>query len=204
MKYNLEKINRLIIFIICGSIIVCFLGYRIGDKPGLWFADEFGYFASAAYATGINWSSLVSEQLGYYGIGYGLFLIPGFLICKSVKGLMVYTILLNILFLLVSYCLCCRLIWKITGRNKFGLCCILSMITVLYINNMVQIHMGWSESINVMIYWIILNAFSNVMEKSRIIDYVIFSATLSYAVIVHMRNALFAIAGVLTLIFYLG
>ena len=153
--------------------------------------------------TGFDWSSLVSEQLGYYGIGYGLFLIPGFLICKSADGLMGYTVILNVFFSFISYNLCCRLLWKINNRNSFGLCCLASMIATLYINNIVQIHMGWSESINIMIYWLILNAFSNVIEKSRIVDYVVFSVVLSYAVIIHMRNVLFAVAGVLVLIIYL-
>ena len=203
LQNNSERIYRLVMFLICGCIVIWSLSYRLWDKPGLWFGDEFGYFASAAYVTGFDWSSLVSEQLGYYGIGYGLFLIPGFLICKSADGLMGYTVILNVFFSFISYNLCCRLLWKINNRNSFGLCCLASMIATLYINNIVQIHMGWSESINIMIYWLILNAFSNMIEKSRIVDYVVFSVVLSYAVIIHMRNVLFAVAGVLVLIIYL-
>lgn len=203
LKNNLDKIYRLVMFLGCGCVVIWLLGYRLWDKPGLWFGDEFGYFASAAYVTGFDWSSLVSKQLGYFGIGYGLFLIPGFLICKSAEGLMAYTVILNVFFGFISYSLCCRLLWKITDRNKYYLCCMASMIATLYINNIVQIHMGWSESINVMVYWLILNTFSNVIEKARIVDYVVFSVVLSYAVVIHMRNALFAIAGVLILVFYL-
>ena len=67
--------------------------------------DEFGYWAHAASAVGYDWKELISET-PYYSWGYSIWLIPIIAILPTPLLWYKAAILLNVVFLLISYYLC--------------------------------------------------------------------------------------------------
>ena len=88
-----------------GCIIIMVITlFFVGEKNVPYvLGDEFGYWTSAAYFFGYDWSGIASIN-GYFSFGYGLLLTPLFLLKDSV--LMYRTaIVMNALFLVGSFVL---------------------------------------------------------------------------------------------------
>ncbi len=171
-KHN--KLWNSILLISLSTILLYICCYRVNEKPGLWFGDEIGYFSSAAYFMGFDWSDQVSSQLAYYGLGYGFFLIPAFFLCNTLKQLVNYSLHLNVFFICCSFLLGIRLLYRIHGRKSFAISCICSFVSALYVNNLVQIQMGWPECLNVLLYWIILNLFYDITQNDTLVKYAMY------------------------------
>ncbi len=186
-------------FLLICTVIIIMVGtiYSSGND-GLWIEDEFGYVGAAAYAAGYDWSQLYSP-LGYYGFGYGLFLIPAFFLLSSFRQIMIYASVINTIFLTLSFLLAVRLIRKLFPEKKAGICYISAMVAGLYINNIAMTQMLWSESLNLLLYWCILNTMYHIFDRGYVRDYILASVLCCFSIMVHMRNAVVVLpcAGIL-------
>lgn len=176
-------------FLLICTVIIIIVGtiYSSGNE-GLWIEDEFGYVGAAAYAAGYNWSQLYSP-LGYYGFGYGLFLIPAFFLLSSFRQIMIYASVINTIFLALSFLLAARLIRRLFPEKKADICYISAMVAGLYINNIAMTQMLWSESLNLLLYWCILNIMYHIFDRGYVRDYILASVLCCFSIMVHMRNA---------------
>lgn len=185
--------------VICGVILVFLALYRVGEKAGIYFGDEFGYFSAAGFFAGYDWSEQISH-LGYYGIGYGICLIPAFWFCRSVQQLMTYAVVLNCCFLLMAYVICLKVLKNLTISKSDEITAVMALFAISYVSNLCHLQMGWSETLNVLIYWSCLYVFYKMYSTEKNIYYILLVALLCFSVMVHMRNILMAIAGVLVII----
>lgn len=185
-KGSIKRAEPCLLFI-C-SIIVCIMDIICGTgKPGLWIEDEFGYFGTAAFISGFDWSEAYSG-LGYYGFGYGILFIPAFLLCNSVQQLMTYTLCVNVILLVCTFLLAVRLTRKLFPEVHILVCYLCVLTVTTYINNLAQIQMGWSETINFFLYWCAVNTYYNVISSNRVKDFGLFAVILCLLIMVHMRN----------------
>lgn len=101
-----------------GCIIIMVITlFFVGEKNVPYvLGDEFGYWTSAAYFFGYDWSGIASIN-GYFSFGYGLLLTPLFLLKDSV--LMYRTaIVMNALFLVGSFVFGVYCRTKIVSQNQ--------------------------------------------------------------------------------------
>ena len=189
---NPEIFLHIILFIVLFFIS----SYKIFEKPGLWFGDEFGYSGTAAWLGGMDWSNQI-KNLSYYGVGYGILLVPAYRFCSSAKQIMQYIGCLNIFLFLLSFELVirfCKIIFM--EENKFFLY-VISFLIMLYPNNIVQLQMSWTETLNLAIYWININVLINLFLKNTTISYIFLALIQCYSLMVHMRNIGFVAATML-------
>ncbi len=201
MRLNGKRKENLIhIFAILGIFLIS--SYRIFEKPGLWFADEFGYAASAAYFAGMDWSEQISN-ISYYGLGYGILLIPAYKFCSSARQIMLYVDILNLILLVLSFELSVRFMKRFFADLDSLNIYIYAFFSILYINNLVQLQLAWPETLNLFLYWITLNLIMDVFIEKKVIYYALLSIFLCLCVIVHMRNIGIVVAAVIVLFIYL-
>ena len=200
---NIE-IKKYIVHFITLIILVLIALYRLYDKPGLWFADEFGYAGTAAYLGGMDWADQI-KNIAYYGVGYGLLLAPAYLLCNTSQQVIYYANSFNFIMLIGVFELSVRFLKKLKYDEQSKVIIYLcSLFSTLYINNLVQLQMNWTETLNLFLYWLILNLLINLLQKNRLRTYILLSAFLCFMVIVHMRNIGIVMAACIILLIYLG
>lgn len=201
IKFYKEKIGGYIFQVGCSVLVVFLALYKIGDKVGIYFGDEFGYFSVAGFFAGFDWSEQVSH-LGYYGIGYGLLLLPAFLLSKSVHQLMTYAVILNCFFLLLAYLVCLKLLKEIWHTTSHYILSLVALFAITYVSNLCHIQMGWSETLNVLLYWLCLYIIYKLYATQKGRYYMLLAFILCFSVMVHMRNIMLAIAGMIVVLLY--
>ena len=201
MKIEVKKKESLLhIFLFIALLIIVI--YRITEKPGLWFADEFGYSGIGAYLGGMDWSDQI-KHIGYYGVGYAVLLMPAYRFCNSARQVILYANFLNVMLILVSFELAIRFLKHILSNSIYLLIYLYAFTAVLYTNNLVQLHMDWSESLNLCLYWIILNLIMDLIINNKLRTYILLSIFLCFSVMVHMRNIGIVVAAVVVLLLHI-
>lgn len=198
MKMELNK-KEFLIHICTLLSLILISSYRIFEKPGLWFADEFGYSASAAFFAGMDWSAQISN-ISYYGVGYGFLLIPAYIFSTSAKQVMLYVAVLNVILLLFTFEMIIKFLKRFLVKTDFFLIYGCAMFAILYINNLVQLHMAWSETLNLFLYWLALDLVMSLIWTNKLRYYILLSLCSSYMVMVHMRNIAIVMAVVIILL----
>lgn len=196
-----DRINCFLIM-----ILSFFLGYLIlKDVKSLdqivVLDDEFGYWANAASLVGKDWSYLLGYT-GYYSYGYSLLLIPLFLIVKTPSTMYAGAIVLNYLFLLISFWGNIYLTNKILNelRSKWTSICV-AFVTTIYISNMVQSQYAWSENLLYMLVVLLSCFLYKYIEKPSIVLGGSVALLSIYAYVVHQRSLVILIALMCTCFF---
>lgn len=200
MKKRTGIYPQLTIPFIGAVLLTIILMYRVGEIAGMSMGDEFGFVSVGAWISGFDWSEQISN-IGYYGFGMGLFFVPGFWISTSLNQFMTYVEILNIIFLLLSYFICVYLLKQILIKKSIVYISVISFISISYLSNLCQRYYAWSETINVLLYWVNLLLIYQLVKKPRAWYFVALGFLETYMIMVHMRNITLVIAGVVTIIY---
>lgn len=165
--------------------------------------DEFGYWAHAVSAVGYDWKELIAET-PYYSWGYSLWLIPLIVLLPTPELWYKAAVLLNVFFLLLSYCFCYK-----SGRKLFPeigdkLMAIISLIVIIYPSNIIYAQVTWPETLSYLLVWINIYLIIK-LDDYFSMKYFIFSLIVSlYGYAVHNRNigVLFVNIFILALLLY--
>lgn len=151
----------------------------------------------------MNWKEQI-KNLAYYGVGYGILLVPAYRFCTSSQQIINYASVLNVIMLLGVFELTLRFMKRLCkGKYSIGAIYICGLFSTLYINNLVQIQMNWTEILNLFLYWLVLNIMMDLLEKNNTKSYILLSIFLCYMVIVHLRNVGIVVAAVMTFFVHL-
>ncbi len=143
--------------------LAIFFAILIAVQPLIWFQDynfitllndEFGYWGNAALFSGYDWYDLLSKT-PYYSFGYSLLLVPILLITKNVQIWYRYAIVINVLFLVISYFLCFYTLRTLFKNLNQKLLLLVSFIVISYTPNIVYAEVAWSETLLVFLIWLI-------------------------------------------------
>ena len=160
--------------------------------------DEFGYWSTAANLSGKDWTNLI-QFTPYYGYGYSVILVPLFWIFQDVTLLYKAAIAINALLLVFSYFIS---IW--TAKRIFNfegmLLNVISLVLILYPNNIFQVQIAWTETLLYFLFWVTFALILSYEEKPNTIKIIFIVATLIYMFMVHQRTIGIVIAGGITLI----
>lgn len=197
LKKTFLKKNFFHIGILICLAIICLYPIRDLDFPAV-LNDEFGYWANAVSFFGYNWKELIAET-PYYSWGYSVWLIPLTAIFKEYYILYKVAIVLNLLFLFVSY-FCCYYI----GRKIFDNCskyqiAVVSFLVIIYPSNIVYAQVSWSESLLYMLMWLTTVLIYSIEENYKLYKVLICVCLLGYMYIVHQRSIGIVLAAIISL-----
>ena len=163
--------------------------------------DEMGVLATAAYAVGEDWSSIVSK-FGYYGYGSSLLYIPIFALTKG--PVLRYRLItaLNSCFMALIPVIAYRIARKYCKAEK-NTALFAAAATGLYPGYLLFSKWVWNETMMCLLPWVaallMFRLFYEQSKKLRIVFSVLLSLTLVYSYAVHSRALGLIIAAMLTI-----
>lgn len=149
--------------------------------------DEFGYWAHAASAVGYDWKELISET-PYYSWGYSIWLIPIIAILPTPLLWYKAAILLNVVFLLISYYLCYQSGSKLFPQISDKIMALISLVVIIYPSNIIYAQVAWSETLCYFLFWLETYLIIQLDEKFSLGLYFLSIIVPIYGYAVHNRN----------------
>jgi len=171
------------------AIIIMLIYLRYLDKLYLPYVlpDEFGYFSNAAYFAGYNWSNVIGDTQ-YYSFGYSFVLTPLMYLVKDPIIIYRIAIVLNAVFMTVSFFLAYIIAKKISpGVNYWFLVGITFCVSV-YPSYLQNSQFALTECLLLLICWLLLWNFININVKSRISLFIFMGLLVGYSFMVHQRT----------------
>ena len=178
-------------------IVLCCLNIRKLDYIFI-INDEFGYWAQAVSAVGFDWKDLIVET-PFYSWGYSLCLIPIVAFLPTPELWYKVAIILNVLFLILSYFLCAGCGKRLFPKADRTLICMASLVTIIYPGNIVYAQATWTETLLVLLMWVETYLIISLDERFRFRNFVAAIAVLLYMYAVHPRSIGIIVAGILFL-----
>lgn len=163
------------------------------------YNDEYGYWASAAYFAGWDWSEVFSS-ISFYSYGYGLVL--GLLLFVTRNPYLAYhlAIVLNGVWMALSF----LFLYKsqvILYPNKSQIIRILPpLLATLYASNIAQINYTWPECFLFFLFCLVFYLLVNLEHKENWKSIIALSLVLPYSYAVHQRTLGVSIAAIIALV----
>lgn len=197
-----ENIYLIPIVAICIIAILCLVNIgRLNYTAVL--NDEFGYWSNAVSIVGYDWKDLIAET-PYYAWGYSIWLVPIIALLPNAPILWYkLAIILNVIFLVISYVLCCKTAKKLFSEVDLRIIYIVSLIVIIYPSNIVYAQVAWSETLLYLLMWIAVWLFVELEERFSYKYLLLEIITLSYMYCVHARTIGVLGVGVFFLFFIL-
>lgn len=189
---NLQKVENANLLFILHLLAIGIIVFLIcSDLSKLNFItvlnDEFGYWGIAASLAGYDWKELIAET-PYYSYGYSLCLVPFIFLFSSSAVWYKAAILLNTVFLILSYFICYGIGKKLFPSEKNYIVALAALITTIYPSNIAYAQVAWSETLQYFLVLCITYMFVLIEEKFSVVKGIFFVALLVYLYCVHNRN----------------
>lgn len=183
--------------------IFCFGALKMGSIYGfLIFPDEFAYWAHAAYAAGYDWSDILS--LGsYFSYGYGVILLPIFLLCKDAVLAYRIAVGLNYVFLIAAYVLLTCTLRKMIPDKKMPVP-LFAAITIMVPWNLFYAQMTMTETLLVCLNITVGYLLFCYLDNNRLSTLILLMLTLMYMYTVHMRTVGILLSAVIVLAMHIA
>ena len=182
-------------------VILCCINIRSMDYIFV-INDEFGYWLHAVSAVGYDWKDLIAET-PYYSWGYSLWLVPIVAILPTPELWYKAAILLNVLFLIMSYFLCYKSGKKLFADVDEKVIALISLIVIIYPANVVYAQATWTESLSYLLVWLETYLLICLDEKFSLGKFISAIIILLYSYAVHNRSMGVVLAGIVALILVL-
>jgi len=164
--------------------------------------DEFGVLASAAYFSGKDWSSLVSELAGYYGYGQAILYTPFFLFFKNPIHLYQALIVLNSVIISIIPVLAYKIIKLSFSMVNEKQAIAISILVAIYPGNLLYSKFAWYEPTLYLLPWLLIwligKSINHISKKSS----VAIALVLVFGYMIHGRAIGFIISICLCSILY--
>lgn len=188
MRYSkvFKRKNLIHIISIVLIVLVTLININNFNMPVV-LNDEFGYWSNAEMFVHQNWADLVKET-PYYSMGYSFVLIPVLFFCKTYKAAYHTGLVLNTVFLIVSY-FCAYYILKVRNpkKNNDVLLSLESLAVCLLASNIFYSHITWCEIFLIMIMWLIAAIFVSMEHKYRNYKLILASILVVFSYLIHQR-----------------
>jgi len=213
MKANIKNHTTYILFF--GSLLIMFIGlYDVLKMYCLTIInDEFGYWANAAHMAGKDWSSLLSTS-SFYSYGYSFLLVPLYRLGVSAEVMYQLAIVINVLLMVFSFLLTAWLGMRLFDKIDKRIISFVSLVVTLYLNNIFQMKVAWTETVLYFTFWAIAVLLYRVIEpmlyangqmtviKPKIVDLSLFAVAAVYIYTVHNRAIGVTIAAIFVIFLF--
>jgi len=178
------------------ALAVFLLGIRHIGSLGIFSVldDEFGYWAGAAYFTGLDWSGVV-YQIPYYSYGYSLLLVPLFWIFEDPVDMYKAAIILNGLMLCGIFLLSYDIAKKVMDNSNRHLLMGVSLLISLYPTLIVYSNIAWAETLMTFMVWCLAWLIVDLNNKSGYLHFVLLGCLIAYLYTIHQRTLGVFLAG---------
>ncbi|MCI8924647.1 MAG: hypothetical protein HFI45_11755 [Lachnospiraceae bacterium] len=183
-------------------VLVCLYGVNITNIYGFSiFPDEFTYWSYAANMAGYDWSGIVS--LGsYYSYGYGLVLLPVFILCRDPVIAYRIAVSVNFLFLFLAFIFLVKVMRRLFPEKDIPVE-MFSAAAILFPGNLFYAQMAMTEVLLLFLYilagWLLLDYIS----RDRKLTLCVLITLLMYSYSVHMRTIGILLSAVGILLFHM-
>lgn len=188
MKFK-DKITKetFLLSILYLGIFVFLLRHLQGLNTPWVYDDEIGYWGSAAFMAGKDWSGIL-KYCQYYSFGYSLLLVPLFWL--NISPILMYkiAIVINALLVLIALFLANKIVKILTYKKSKPFYYIgLSIISVLNANLILQTQIAWSETLLNVLVWGIMYCFLNFINSHKKMYFIMTNLLTVYLYMVHQR-----------------
>lgn len=166
------------------------------------FNDEFGYWATASYFVGHDWSEVFSK-ISYYSYGYGLILSIILLFSGSTIVAYKIAIFINGLWLSLSYLFLYKTSRILYANKSLAFNLFLPFCAVLFASNIAQIHYTWPECFLFMLFCAMTYIVTLLSKKDSIVLSSVLALLSVYSYAVHQRTLGIIIATFMIMFIYL-
>jgi len=161
--------------------------------------DEFGYWGSAAYLAGLDWSGIISE-IPYYSYGYSLLLVPLFFIFDNPVHMYKAAIVLNGIMLSVSFLLCYDIAKKLAKGVDKKILIVIAFLISMYPAYIAYSSIAWGECLLILNIWLLTWGFTDLNETSSNHKFVLIGFLSMYSYMIHQRALGVLIASMIVVI----
>lgn len=196
---------RFYIQCVFAAVIFTLGTYRLWEtRMPILHDDEFGYWASGAFFSGTDWSS-VTSRIAYYSYGYGFLLAP-LRFLRTIfdwgwDGLYQAAVVLNVLMLVGSYFIACRICRQYMEKMHWLLRYMVCFVAVIYSSNMVYSHMTLTENALYFFFWVYLYVFMRCVEKPSMKNHACLAISAFYLFTIHQRAVAELVVAVLVILY---
>lgn len=186
--------------IIFSVILVSIVLFNIGKLNQICVIDdEFGYWGVGAYFAGYDWTGLTPTS-PYYGYGLGFIYMFLFKVFNDVTIMYKAAIMLNAVFLLVSFYLSTKCFERVYPEINQNIIMLVCAFIALYPNTIVQSQVGWTESALYLWFWVVVALVIKIWDKATCINCSALAAVLMYGYMIHQRTLGIIISGAIIFI----
>ncbi|MGN0390931.1 MAG: hypothetical protein ACI4L2_08960 [Wujia sp.] len=198
---NVLHNKTIILNVMAIIIIVAVASIYIKDSYGLKIVgDEFGYWSSAAWLAGYDWTDVASFN-EYYGYGYGLILYFILKLNLSYRATYQLALCVNVVMLVGIYFIAYKLINKLDDKLNIYIRVAIAMSSVLYTGVIYYTQFTMCETLICLLYWIIIYNAYCLLEQYSIKTILFQVLLLAYCFAVHQRLIGLLIVGLLFIVY---
>lgn len=189
------------IYFLAAILLIIFLQMRhINEMYGPWVNDdEIGYWGTAAFFTGYDWSGILKYS-AYYSYGYGALLAPLFFIFKDPINLYRSAIVLNIFFLIIVFIIAYNIVREIYNQIEPTIAILLALIATLTSGAVTYAEIAWAETAILLFTWLIYFGFLKYIKRPTIIRLLLFAVSNLFIYVIHQRMIGLVIASIIIII----
>lgn len=196
------KVSYLINIIFIALIFTACL-WDVGSLERIRVVDDgFCYWGIAATLSGYDWIDLISG-CAYYSYGYSIVLIPLFWLYRlgiSMTVLYRISIVLNAFFLIGIYFMTLYMLKELFKEFPDVLKHIIGFFVTLYIGNVAQMGLAWSETFLCFMFWCVIVCLYRVLRKPGYGNLLGLAASSAALFAIHMRSIGVLIAVILIIL----
>ncbi len=159
--------------------------------------DEFGYWSSASFFLGYDWSD-VAQFNSYYSFGYG-FVLSFFLKCFSGVNLYKSAIIFNAVLLCGIFFILKEIGDKIYGNKDINT--LISFMLCFYASNIAYVQTSTSEIFLYFVYCLLILIWVYILERPSAIKCVQFGSLLALLYCIHLRSIGIVVVSVIGMFF---
>ncbi|MCL2050601.1 MAG: hypothetical protein FWG91_02550 [Lachnospiraceae bacterium] len=199
-KIKTKESNKIeIVMLLVGAVIISIIGlYNLEQYYCLTIInDEFAYWAMAAKMAGKDWTPLLSTS-NFYSYGYSFIIVPLFWLGISMTSVYRIAIILNVLLLIGSFLMTAwvgmRLFGEGGGLISRRIIIYISLAVTLYVGNIFQLTIAWTEIPLYFTFWVITVFMYRVLkpillaEKPNYPDIIFLAVANVYIYTIHNRT----------------
>lgn len=152
--YVAERGWSITVYIIVASLLCIYILRLLADRNQIYIIpDEFSYWAIAAKYSGYDWKGMLRD-CPYYSMGYSLFLVPLFHFGVSASTMYKCAIILNVVFIIISYFISLylgkKLIKDLSDIELAFMCGIIECLPFITMYS----NYTWTESLLYFLFWV--------------------------------------------------
>lgn len=184
---KVSKNERAMVYIFGAVIALISLSHMFFRTIPYIYNDEFGYWATAAYLRGYDWSG-VFQNISYYGYGYGIILSVFLFLFQDTGAAYIGAVGLNAVWLVGAYASLLTISKRMAPNRSVVFRAFLAFACTLYSNNVTQSFYTWPENFLFFLFCLMVYLLYTIQERPTRLNCVILGLLSAYSYVVHQRT----------------